>query len=89
MKIKGYEFVGGFGVDSGLCWIGDPCYSVTPDAKNHPAKTWEEFCKIIKSDNTHVFNQGICVSTGWGDGVYPVYAKIVNGRVKRVIIDFT
>ena len=31
---------------------------------------------------------GVASSSGLGDGVYPVYAKIVDGRVSHIIIDF-
>ena len=43
MKNKKWEEVGLIGVDAGLCWLGDPCYCVTPDADNHPTQTWIEF----------------------------------------------
>jgi hypothetical protein len=29
------------------------------------------------------------VATGQGDGIYPVYAEIVDGRVTRLVIDFS
>lgn len=31
---------------------------------------------------------GVVTSTGWGDGVYPVYAEVVGGRVMSVTIQF-
>lgn len=31
---------------------------------------------------------GVVTNTGWGDGVYPVYADVENGRVARVTIEF-
>ena len=31
---------------------------------------------------------GICVSTGYGDGSYPVYARIKDGRVREVKVVF-
>lgn len=31
---------------------------------------------------------GAVVSTGWGDGRYPVYVAMTEGRVDHVIIDF-
>jgi hypothetical protein len=30
----------------------------------------------------------VVFSTGYGDGVYPVYAEIEDGRVVKVVIDF-
>jgi len=35
-------------------------------------------------------NQAVAFSTGYGDGLYPVYAHInEDGRVGMVVIDFT
>lgn len=89
-----WQKVGTIGVDAGLCWVGDPCYCVTPDCNSHPAKTWEEFCDILsKSDfdgkNYHQFNSGVVVPSGYGDGEYPVYIKKnQEGRVVGVMVKF-
>jgi len=89
--------IGEIGVDAGLCWIGDPCYCVTPDADEHPAETWSEFCGLLGNEHPTIqqFNYklghpglGICVSTGFGDGVYPVTAEIIDGRVASVTVTF-
>lgn len=35
------------------------------------------------------FSDAVCTSTGWGDGVYPVYVEYDNdGRVARLIVEF-
>jgi hypothetical protein len=93
-----WEKVGQIGVDSGLCWIGDPCYCVTPDGENHPAKTWMEFCdKIVKNHTAQSWEYapgkeglGVSVSTGYGDGTYPVFIKRhhENGRVVAAMVLF-
>jgi hypothetical protein len=31
---------------------------------------------------------GVALSSGWGDGEYPVYALIEEGRVKKVWVEF-
>lgn len=93
-----YE-AGVIGVDAGLCWIGDPCYIL--HQKENPAaigKDWGEFCDILGEDYPTVkqFDYdmgheglGMCVSTGYGDGVYPVFVtKNSEGRVVRVTIEF-
>lgn len=90
------EQVGVMGVDAGLCWVGDPCYCVTPDADSHPAKTWKEFCDKIGTADTMQFDfangvkgLGVCVSTGYGDGCYPVYVRrAADGRIDSVEVVF-
>ena len=90
--------VGEIGVDAGLCWIGDPCYILhkepneIDDLHKSIGKNWSDFCDMVGRNHTQ-FNYsmghpglGVCVSTG--DGTYPVYANIKNGRVMSVFIDF-
>ena len=38
--------------------------------------------------NEHAEGLGVCVTTGHGDGEYPVYAEIEDGVVKSVTIKF-
>jgi hypothetical protein len=60
-------------------------------------RNWLEFCDKLNEDGPTLksFNHspnneglGVCVSTGWGDGYYPVYVRIKNGRVSSVTVDF-
>lgn len=44
--------------------------------------------QIEIKDPCHDHTDGILVSTGYGDGIYPVLGKVVNGRVMEVFIDF-
>jgi hypothetical protein len=108
-----WKLVGHFGVDAGLCWIGDPCYILHKDKPAYEGATpeglpeslgkdWGEFCN--KLDHSGPLLQsfpyamgheglGICVSTGFGDGMYPVYAHISEEgdwgkRVSAIFIDF-
>lgn len=91
-----WEKVGIIGVDAGLCWIGDPCYCITPDCTDHPAETWSEFCDKISDGNYTQFKYklghnglGVCVQSGYGDGSYPVFIKRTDdGRVKEVKVVF-
>lgn len=92
-----WEQVGKIGVDAGLCWIGDPCYCVTPDSDEHPAQTWDEFCDKLGDDHKHKqwnykrghAGLGVTVETGYGDGTYPVYVKKNrHGRVVEVKVCF-
>lgn len=89
--------IGVIGVDAGLCWIGDPCYVIhTDEPAKHIGRDWHEFCDAVLEGRTHQFNYdlghpglGVCVSTGYGDGTYPVYAKFTDeGHVAEVRIVF-
>ena len=95
--------VGNIGIDAGLCWIGDPCYVLPDDAwERDQVKDWSKFCSELGEDSPTAksFNYklgheglGVCVSTGCGDGVYPVYATISDlpdwgKRIKSVTIVF-
>jgi len=93
--------IGEIGVDAGLCWIGDPCYILHADpAPVAIGKDWSQFCDILDADNHYPtckqFNYdlghpglGVVVSTGYGDGTYPVYAEFNDdGRVAKVWIEF-
>lgn len=90
------EQIGVIGVDAGLCWIGDPCYIMGTDATEQPAATWAEFCKKLTDNDFQQWNfklghpgLGVSVSTGHGDGTYPVFIERgYDGRVKRVIVEF-
>jgi hypothetical protein len=99
-KTKGVvKQIGVIGVDAGLCWIGDPCYIFDPDQRPKAiGKDWPDFCAKLSKDRPtcQQFNYdighpglGVVVSTGAGDGVYPVYAEIEDGIVSKVWVDFT
>lgn len=88
--------IGMIGVDAGLCWIGDPCYVFGEDATKKWPK-WSDFCDTIKDEYPTIQQYdypkgheglGVLVSTGYGDGLYPVYAEIEDGRVKSVTVHF-
>jgi len=99
------QLVGHIEVDTGLCWIGNPCYIL--HAKPFPkalGKDWGEFVGTIleggvyptmKSFNYDLGHEGlgVIVSTGLGDGTYPVYAEVeeIPGwgtKIKSVTIEF-
>ena len=85
------KLIGHIGVDAGLCWIGDPCYILHGEYPTSIGKSWEEFCDIVHDEKGPTMKQfnynigspglGVCVSTGLGDGFYPVYAEIVTDKV--------
>lgn len=97
-----YEEVGTIGVDAGLCWIGDPCYVLhQEDSPKDLGKDWGAFCDKLglrgqertgavqfHYDLGHA-GLGVCVDTGWGDGVYPVcIRRTKSGRIAEVRVVF-
>jgi hypothetical protein len=103
MKDNGTKIkrIGEIGVDAGLCWIGDPCYILHPqEPPNAIGSSWGEFCGMLGEDDQHpVCKQfcydlghpglGVVVSTGYGDGLYPVYAEFNDdGLIAKVWVQF-
>jgi len=93
---KNWEKVGEIGVDAGLCWIGDPCYILHKECglPSELGEDWSEFCDNLERDTTQ-FNYdlghpglGVCVSSGNGDGLYPVEVVKKDGRIKEVRVKF-
>ncbi len=88
--------VGTVYVDAGIIWVGDPCYIMGDDASNR-VTSWSDFCEKI-TDHKQVSEPlgtgvGLVVSSGFGDGAYPVYAELSDEgdwgvRVKSVTIEF-
>lgn len=97
MVLAGY-----FTVDSGQAMIGDPCYldewkpwnSEEDNFKDHVNKIGEYgylgACNatLTNSYGTVGNGRGVVLSTGWGDGMYPVYIHMDEGRPMMAIIDF-
>ena len=85
-----WERVGNVGVDSGLIWVGDPCYIMPDNADLNPGADWYEFCD--KLDNTvpsQEWNAGISIQHFGGDGSYPVFIRRGrDGLVAEVKIVF-
>jgi hypothetical protein len=96
MKRK-WEKVASIDVDGSLCWVGEPYHL--------GSKTWIEFCdKFDSSENlieksrsawaqtvVEPFGEGtgVCVTSGHGDGSYPVYVKRnSDGTIRAIKIKF-
>jgi hypothetical protein len=86
------KLVGHVGVDAGIIWLGDPCYILHKKKldKKSLGQDWGEFCDKLGEDFPTLveFQEGVVVSSGFGDGNYPVFAHIKDGRVKKVWIEF-
>ena len=103
IAVDNLTLIGEFAVDSGQAIVGDPCY--LDDWKNwdrdvdnfedHVNKVGEYgylgACNATLGKGFgQLGNQAVAFSTGYGDGLYPVYAHITDdGRVGMVVIDFT
>jgi len=88
--------LGKFGVDSGQVLIIDPCYlddwkdgEVNFDIKKF-LNDYDECCKNTIDDKQggEISKGGVVSCTGYGDGEYPVYATVEDGRVKELTIKF-
>lgn len=84
MRVK----LGTIGVDSGTVLLGDPAYI--------PQQGWDDFHQTLvdigffTTHHAEPFGEGLglIVSSGYGDGSYPVYADVVDGRIMKIEIDF-
>ena len=96
-------YIGSFSVDSGQAMVGDPCYLDEWQPWDSDKQQFEEHkkskgqysylgaCEATLSDGYGELGVATAVvfSTGYGDGVYPVYAEInEDGRVAKIVIDF-
>ena len=82
-------------VDSGQLVLVDPAYlrdwkDGEFDLEKRPNNSYAECClkSLSVQGGGPVFNDlGVCFSTGWGDGIYPVYASREDGRIVKVEIE--
>jgi hypothetical protein len=82
---KDWKKIGVIGVDAGLCWIGDPCYILGGKRPKAVGADWHAFCEKLSEGEVTQFKYdkghdglGVAVHTGFGDGLYDVFAKIVK-----------
>ena len=97
---KGWEYIGRCGVDSGQLLITDPCYlsdwvDNESDSKiGKSSMSYAGACNatLSKERGGQLHNKlgidlAVAFSSGYGDGVYPVYArKNEDGRIVEVKI---
>ena len=80
--------VGFVGVDSGTLLLGDPSYWLSDkDFQNEVVNSNFKEARQINYA-TKQAGKGVIVSSGYGDGCYPVFATIQDGRVKEVTVKF-
>ena len=95
-------FIGSFAVDSGQAMVGDPCYLDGWEPWNDKSEKFDNYinhkgkysylgaCEAtLTKGYGSLGNSAVVFSTGYGDGLYPVYAEIDDdGRVVKIVIDF-
>jgi len=100
MTIDNLGYVGDIAIDSGQAMVGDPCY--LDEWNTNRGEEWDLEGKIgqysyqgasattIKHSMGQLGNgRAFVFSTGYGDGMYPVYISFdENDRVSKVVIDF-
>jgi hypothetical protein len=104
IQANNMTLIGQFSVDSGQAIVGDPCYldewknwdRDVDNFEDHVNKVGEYgYLGACNATIGKGFGQlggssAVAFSTGYGDGLYPVYADInEDGRVGLVVIDFT
>ena len=97
------QYIGSFTVDSGQAMVGDPCYlddwkpwdSEKEEFDQHPKHKGEYgylgACNATLTEGYGdlALGTGVVFTTGYGDGIYPVYAKFnEDGRITKIVIDF-
>jgi hypothetical protein len=103
MNTKNLTLIGHFGVDSGQAMVGDPCYLDEWEPWNDKADNFDKHvekageysylgaCGVTLKEGYGVLGNGSAVAftTGYGDGLYPVYAEINDdNRITKVVIVF-
>lgn len=97
------KLLGKVGVDSGLIWIGDPCYILADKKRGKSPEDSISYSELLDLlDNSEPLRHcsvpyplgheglGVCSTTYEGDGTYPVYGYFRNGenRPFKIEIDF-
>lgn len=94
------EMVGHLSVDSGLMFLGDPCYTLGHilDRDIRPnldppwmSGSWCDFLDDLSEmeKGVHSTAGSLVVNTGYGDGSYPVFIKRTkDGRISEVRVVF-
>lgn len=84
-KLLGYA-----DVDSGQLCVVDPCYVLDDEKYTALINQWDYSPGATDQHSVPLkynYATGVNFNTAWGDGSYPVYGEIEEGRVVRVIIE--
>lgn len=97
--------IGTVGIDAGMLYLGDPCYIVDKPLGQKPWGEFLDDMYATSNDGEDArwwtvnspfpnpaagsFPAGHVVTTGWGDGEYPVEITLAkDGRVASVTVTF-
>ena len=93
-----WTLVGTCGVDSGQLLLTDPAYLHEFKSDEYrlgePSSdySYNGCCHVttgtVPAGHVGIGYDGVAVGTGYGDGVYPVYAKFDGGRVMAALVVF-
>ena len=94
-------YIGSFAVDSGQAIVGDPCYLREWEDEDEPFENYPQkvgkysylgSCQATLGDGYGELGLGkaVAFTTGYGDGVYPVFAEMnEDGRIIRISVEFS
>lgn len=103
MNTKEMTLIGHFAVDSGQAMVGDPCYLDEWEPWNDKVDNFDKHVEkageygylgasgvtLDKGYGELGHSTAVVFSTGYGDGLYPVYAELnEDGRVAKIVIEF-
>lgn len=104
MKTKRQQ-IGTVGIDAGLLMLGDPCYVIDKELGKKPWGQFLDDMYATSPEGGNAYHwtvrapmpnpaygdfpSGVVVTTGYGDGEYPVFAEFAeDGRVVSVTVQF-
>lgn len=73
--------IGTIGVDAGLAGF----FMNKPD---YTDEQWSEFCEFVSEGDAWIKDEGFFGTSGYGDGVYPVYAHKLKDGAQALEIKF-
>jgi hypothetical protein len=103
MNTKQMTLIGQFAVDSGQAIVGDPCYLDEWEPWNDKVDSFDSHvtkageygylgaCGVTLKEGYGTLGvaSAVAFTTGYGDGLYPVYAEFdEDGRIAKVVINF-
>ena len=69
--------------------IAEGTFVLREDTRPIRSFSYDSACRrTIRNGAGQVTDLAVATETGWGDGCYPVYANVKDGRVMQLRIDF-